>query len=115
MPQPLATGSCKRGGQLTENLAVYPSLRDKVVVITGGATGIGEALVRGFARAGARVAFLDIQDDAATRLSERVAASGAPPPTYLHTDVTDIDAREAAFDAVLASLGPVSVLVNNAA
>jgi NAD(P)-dependent dehydrogenase (short-subunit alcohol dehydrogenase family) len=100
---------------LIDNLAVYPSLRDKVVVISGGATGIGEAFVRGFARAGARVAFLDIQDEAARLLVEQIAATGAPQPLYLRTDVTDINAVEAAFDAVLASLGPVSVLVNNAA
>jgi NAD(P)-dependent dehydrogenase (short-subunit alcohol dehydrogenase family) len=100
---------------LIDNLAVYPSLRDKVVVISGGATGIGEAFVRGFARAGARVAFLDIQDEAARLLVEQIAATGAPQPLYLRTDVTDINAVEAAFDAVLASLGPASVLVNNAA
>ena len=50
--------------------AVYPSLKGRVVLITGGATGIGESLVRHFARQGARVAFLDIQDEAAVALQE---------------------------------------------
>ena len=48
--------------------AVYPSLNGRAVLITGGATGIGESLVRHFARQGARVAFLDIQDEAAVAL-----------------------------------------------
>jgi NAD(P)-dependent dehydrogenase (short-subunit alcohol dehydrogenase family) len=96
-------------------VAIYPSLHNKAVLITGGATGIGEALVRRFAQAQTRVAFLDIQDDAARKLVDSVAAGGASRPVYLRTDVTDIAAVEAAFDSVRHALGPISVLVNNAA
>ena len=53
--------------------ASYPSLRDRVVLITGGATGIGESLVRHFARQGARVAFLDIQDEAGVALRNELS------------------------------------------
>jgi NAD(P)-dependent dehydrogenase (short-subunit alcohol dehydrogenase family) len=100
---------------LAEKSADYPSLRDKIVLITGGATGIGEAIVRSFAAVGARVAFLDVLDDAAAELVESVAATSTHRPLYLPTDVTNIAALEAAFNSVRALLGPLSVLVNNAA
>ena len=50
--------------------AIYPSLRDRVVFVTGGASGIGAAEVSAFARQGARVAFVDIADDAAAALRD---------------------------------------------
>ena len=56
--------------------AVYPSLEDRVVLVTGGASGIGEAIVEAFARQKAQVAFLDIQEDAAKRLVARMAMPG---------------------------------------
>lgn len=91
-------------------IAIYPSLRDKAVVVTGGATGIGEAIVRRFGQAQARVAFLDIQDDAAHALADSMAASGAPRPIYLKTDVSDIAAVEAAFDAPMKLAPPTEQL-----
>ena len=56
----------------TDGFASYPSLRDRVIVVTGGATGIGEALVEAFAMQNAHVAFLDIQDEAAKQLTKRL-------------------------------------------
>jgi NAD(P)-dependent dehydrogenase (short-subunit alcohol dehydrogenase family) len=53
----------------TEQFARYPSLKDRVVVVTGGATGIGESIVTHFARQGSRVAFLDVQDEPAEQLA----------------------------------------------
>jgi NAD(P)-dependent dehydrogenase (short-subunit alcohol dehydrogenase family) len=99
------------GGQY----AVYPSLRDRVVLITGGATGIGEELVRHFALQGARVAFLDIQDEAAVALRNELATAGCAAPLYLHCDLTDIGALRAAVQQVSSACGQVDVLVNNAA
>ena len=72
---------------MTENLAIYPSLRDRVVLVTGGASGIGAEEVRHFARQGARVAFLDLQDDAAVALVDELRSAGHPAPLYRHCDL----------------------------
>jgi len=98
-----------------ENDATYPSLRDKAVLVTGGAGGIGASIVEHFAAQGARVAFIDIADTAAHRLVEEVEAAGRPRPLYLRADVTDTDALRAAIQAGAEQLGPFHVLVNNAA
>ena len=95
--------------------ARYPSLEGRVVLITGGATGIGESMVTHFARQGARVAFFDIQDDAAKQLVDGLAAEGCIAPLYFHCDLTDVAALRNSVDLVLAALGTVDVLVNNAA
>jgi NAD(P)-dependent dehydrogenase (short-subunit alcohol dehydrogenase family) len=89
--------------------ALYPSLAGRVALITGGASGIGAAMVRGFARNGARVAFLDIDRTAGEALAAEVGA------LFLPCDLTDTAALRAAVEAVEARLGPVQALVNNAA
>ncbi|WP_439893958.1 SDR family NAD(P)-dependent oxidoreductase (plasmid) [Ralstonia sp. 25C] len=94
--------------------AIYPSLANKNVVITGGGSGIGAAIVEGFAKQGARVTFLDI----ARADSEALAASlgeCAHPPVFLHCDLRDIDALNATFAEIQSASGPVEVLINNAA
>jgi len=102
--------------QKTANqFASYPSLRDRAVLITGGATGIGESLVHHFARHGCRVAFLDIQDEPARQLVDSLAAEGYPVPLYIPCDLTDISALQSAVKQVLTTFGTVDVLVNNAA
>ena len=101
-------------GETSGRYAVYPSLRDRVVLITGGATGIGEELVRQFARQGARVAFLDIQDEPGVALRNELATSGCAAPLYLHCDLTDIPALRWAVEQVFSACGQVDVLVNNA-
>jgi NAD(P)-dependent dehydrogenase (short-subunit alcohol dehydrogenase family) len=98
-----------------KKFARYPSLEERVVLITGGATGIGESMVAHFARQEARVAFLDIQDDLAKRLVDELAAEGCIAPLYLHCDLTDVAALRNSVDQVLAACGTVDVLVNNAA
>lgn len=100
---------------MTESFATYPSLRDRVVFITGGASGIGAEEVTQFARQGARVAFVDIADDEATRLVETLRAAGHPAPHYQHCDLKDIAALQTAIAEVARALGPITVLVNNAA
>lgn len=93
----------------------YPSLEGRVVLVTGGATGIGEAIVTHFAKQGSRVAFIDIEDEAARQLVDGLSAEGWVAPLYLHCDLTDIEALRSAVEEVLAKLGGVDVLVNNAA
>ena len=95
--------------------AFYPSLADRVVFITGGATGIGADIVEAFARQRARVAFVDLAREAGEALAERIAARGEPRPLCLPCDVTDIPALQAAIAQTRATLGPIGVLVNNAA
>ncbi len=94
--------------------SVYPSLRNRVVVVTGGASGIGEAIVAAFAQQHAQVAFLDIQDAAASSLASRLAAQGFPMPAFFHCDLTDVDAIQAVCREILSRFGTVDVLVNNA-
>jgi D-xylose 1-dehydrogenase len=98
----------------TEGFASYPSLRDRVVLVTGGATGIGEAIVEAFAMQGAQVAFLDIQDEAAAKLAKRLAQDVATAPIYYHCDLTDIAEVQRAVQTILDRFHTVDVLVNNA-
>jgi D-xylose 1-dehydrogenase len=94
--------------------AVYPSLEDRVVLVTGGASGIGEAIVEAFVRQRAQVAFLDIQEDDAKRLVGRLADAGPHAPVYFRCDVTDFVALGRTMNEVVEWFGRVDVLVNNA-
>ena len=95
-------------------LARYPSLIDKVVFITGGGSGIGAAMVEAFAEQKANVAFVDIAVEASKDLVARIGASHLP-PLFLQCDLTDIAALETAMEEVRQRMGPIAVLVNNAA
>ncbi|HWH60865.1 MAG TPA: SDR family NAD(P)-dependent oxidoreductase [Terriglobales bacterium] len=98
----------------TGRYAQYPSLQDKVILITGGATGIGASMVEHFAAQGSRVAFLDLDEPAATQLIE--SSRGAKhAPLFLKCDLTDIATLRSAIHQIDSKLGPVNVLVNNAA
>ncbi len=94
--------------------AQYPSLTDRTVLITGGATGIGADLVEQFAAQGARVGFIDIDAAAATALAATLARARTA-PLFVEADLTDIDALRAAIDTVRQRFGPIAVLLNNAA
>jgi D-xylose 1-dehydrogenase len=100
---------------MSEGFAVYPSLRDRVVFITGGASGIGAEHVTQFAAQGAKVTFVDIADDAAQALIAKIEAAGHPKPLYQHCDLKDIAGLQATIAEVGRRLGPITVLVNNAA
>jgi D-xylose 1-dehydrogenase len=98
--------------------ARYPSLQGKTVLITGGATGIGEAFVEHFFAQGAKVAFFDIATDAGEALADRLGAAlqqTQTRPMFLRVDLTDIDALKKGIEDVRAAFGPIGVLVNNAA
>jgi NAD(P)-dependent dehydrogenase (short-subunit alcohol dehydrogenase family) len=94
--------------------AHYPSLTDRTVLITGGATGIGASFVEQFAAQGARVAFFDIDETAGDALADELGDSRHK-PLFARCDLTDIDALQKAIADVRAALGPIAVLVNNAA
>lgn len=96
-------------------MQVYEDLRDASVLITGGGTGIGAVLTEGFARQGAKVAFIDIADAPSQALVERLAQNARHAPLFVHADLTDLDALRRAADAAAQAHGPVSVLINNAA
>ena len=91
-------------------LAIYPSLSERVVFVTGGATGIGRAMVEAFHQQGAKVAFIDWQAEAALAL-----ATLLPGVWHRACDVTRIDDLREAIFAAAAALGPVTVLINNVA
>ena len=93
----------------------YSSLAGRVVLITGGASGIGAAFVRAFASQQARVAFLDIDAAAGEALVREVAASSGSAPLFVACDLLDIDALRDAMAQVRITLGDAAVLVNNAA
>lgn len=94
---------------MSGNFATYPSLKNRVVFVTGGASGIGADIVRAFHGCGAKVAFVDIQERAGSELAAELGA------LFLKCDLTDIDSLKASIAAVHAALGPIGVLVNNAA
>ena len=94
--------------------ARYPSLLDKVVFVTGGGSGIGAAVVEAFVAQKANVAFVDVQVEASKALAARLAATGQP-PLFIKCDLTDINALESAMEEARQRLGPIGVLINNAA
>src|SRR5690348_227982 len=93
----------------------YESLRDRVVLITGGASGIGEEYVKAFADNGARVAFFDLNDDAGKALTKALATTARHAPLFLRCDVTRTDDLKTAIAEARQKLGPASALINNAA
>ena len=94
--------------------ATYPSLIDRTVLVTGGATGIGASLVEHFAGQGAKVGFIDIDTQAGTLLAAGLAAARTA-PMFVGADLTDTAAMLSAIDSVRRRLGPIVVLINNAA
>ncbi len=89
---------------------IHSSLRGRIALVTGGASGIGEAIVRGFVRNGSRVAVLDV----ARQAGEALASELGSDVVFLPCDLTDVEALRIAARETEARLGPVLALVNNA-
>lgn len=98
----------------TDMRALYPSLRGKRVIITGGGSGIGAGLVEAFVRQGAKVGFVDIAEAHAEALVARLG-DAEHAPVFRRLDLTDLDALARVFAELQEALGGVDVLVNNAA
>ena len=96
------------------SFAVHPSLDGAIVYVTGGASGIGEEIVRGFAAQGSQVGFVDIDAERGMALAEELSQSGTT-IQFQACDLRDIEALKQAFAALQEALGPATVLVNNAA
>jgi NAD(P)-dependent dehydrogenase (short-subunit alcohol dehydrogenase family) len=94
--------------------AIYPSLAGKRVIVSGGASGIGEGIVEAFVRQGAAVAFVDILDHESETLLARLA-DAAIAPVFIHCDIRDCADYGAKIEKIIARLGGCDVLVNNAA
>lgn len=97
------------------SLGHYPSLKDKVVFITGGGTGIGAALSECFLAQGSHVAFVDIDEKGSQQLLERLQTQYGRQPLFIRCDITDIPALQKTIADVIQKLGPIDALINNAA
>lgn len=90
--------------------ATYPSIKNKTVLVTGGASGIGADIVRAFHGQGAKVGFLDVQNTEGTELAKTMSGCH-----FVRCDVTDVPALQATLAKVAQTLGTIDILINNAA
>lgn len=97
------------------SLALFPSLKNRSVFVTGGGSGIGAAIVTAFARQGAHVAFVDVAAQASEALAQQLVNAGHTRPWWRACDVRDVAALQAAIGEAAGALGDFSVLVNNVA
>ncbi|KAF4964773.1 hypothetical protein FSARC_7372 [Fusarium sarcochroum] len=106
---------------MTSTHAIYPSLRDKTVLITGGAEGIGAATVELFALQGCQVIFLDIAESSAQKTIDRVVTrskdvkSPVKQPIFYKSDISDLPKLQNIVKEIQEKHGAINILVNNAA
>lgn len=94
--------------------AIYPSLKGAGVIVSGGASGIGEGIVRAFAAQGSKVGFVDIAADAGRKLEAELRGAGQT-VSFVECDITDTKKYQATIAQFEASHGATLALVNNAA
>ena len=100
---------------MNQHSARYTSLEQRVVFITGGGSGIGASLTRAFHLQGARVVFVDINDEASEALVEELRAETGKAPRYHHCDIRDVASLQQVIAETGQNVGPIHTLVNNAA
>ncbi len=96
---------------MQDNFAIYPSLKNMSVIITGGASGIGEQITRSFVRQGSKVGLIDFDTEATQQLYQDLNGEF----NFEICDLTNIDNLKKAFSALINELGQPGALVNNAA
>ena len=92
----------------------YSSLEDKVIIITGGASGIGTSIVEQFLHQGSKVAFLDKEENLGKSLVEK-STNFKHKPVFKYCDLTNIESLKNTINEIRDELGLISILVNNAA
>ena len=98
-----------------KDMATYPSLKDRVTLITGGGSGIGASIVERFCEQGSKVYFVDNDKTASYNLVERLARSRGNTPNFVCCDVRDINKLQSVIKSIIDSSGPIKILINNAA
>jgi D-xylose 1-dehydrogenase len=98
-----------------ESSTKFAGLDDAVVLVTGGATGIGSAIVEKFVHQGSRVVFLDINTDASRELIGRLTPGAKAIPEFVYADLREVQSLKETIESICRRVGPIRVLVNNAA
>jgi len=101
-----------KGDRPVQYGAVYPSLKDRVVLVTGGGSGIGEEIVRHFAAQGSKVGFIDLKEAESRALVEELHGQAVH---FEQADLTDVEALRGAIARIRSAFGPITALINNAA
>jgi NAD(P)-dependent dehydrogenase (short-subunit alcohol dehydrogenase family) len=96
--------------KMSRNLGIYPSLSKKVVIVTGGASGIGAEIVSAFVKQGAKVGFIDLNADASQKLVKTLGEN----VHFEICDLCDISAMKIAMKKLTTLIGTTDILVNNA-
>lgn len=94
--------------------AVYPDLKGRSVFISGGATGIGAAIVEAYANQGSKTSFVDLDKEAGDALAKRLNDEGCQ-VRFEVCDITNIQDYQSKIRAAADAFGPISILLNNAA
>ncbi len=103
------------GGPGDERLRQLPEPQGPGGLRHGRRAGIGAGIVEHFCAQGSRVAFVDLLVEESEALAEETAKTGAPEPVFIHCGLRDIEAPRATIKRTGAELGPIRVLVNDAA
>jgi 3-oxoacyl-[acyl-carrier protein] reductase len=97
------------------SIQMIDGLKNKVVIITGGAHGIGKAYALAFGNAGARIAIADIDETAANHVAAEIVKDFDLPALALRTDVSNEASTKDMAARTLERFGRIDVLINNAA